>query len=226
MKRNFFDIKYMEDTMESVSNGLWTYYFVKRKQLTLIRSYLDKFFKTMNKTENIKINKINSVYDGDTFRGQVNAYPKWFGEDVGFRIYGIDTPEKSWRAKSANEALLGEVARNFTYKLITDAKHVEFDVIKWDKYGGRIDATVRADGVDVAQALLEKGLAKEYDGGKKPSWEDIEFKVVQMRSNKEEDMTERVYKKYPNCTIVLTGNVCWGETANHKYYQNFQIYLP
>lgn len=124
----------------------------------------------MNKTENIKINRIISVYDGDTFRGQVNAYPKWFGENVGFRIYGIDTPEKGWRAKCEKERLLGDKAQKLSEQLLINGKHIEFDVVKWDKYGGRILANVRVDGVDIAELLLEKGLAVKYDGGKKPKW--------------------------------------------------------
>jgi endonuclease YncB( thermonuclease family) len=124
----------------------------------------------MNKTENIKINEVLSVYDGDTFRGRVNAYPKWFGENVGFRLYGIDCPDRFWRAKCPREAELAEEAREFTLDLLTNAKHVEFDIVKWDKYGGRIDAIVRADGVDIATALKEAKLAVEYDGGKRPSW--------------------------------------------------------
>lgn len=124
----------------------------------------------MNKTENVKINNIISVYDGDTFRGEVKAYPKWFGANVGFRLHGIDTPELGWRAKCPREAELAEQAKFLTDSMLTNAKHVEFDIIKWDKYGGRILANVRADGEDIAERLLEEGLAVKYDGGKKPSW--------------------------------------------------------
>lgn len=124
----------------------------------------------MNKTENIKINKVLSVYDGDTFRGKVNAYPKWFGENVGFRIFGIDTPEKGWRAKCEEERKKAEEAFELTKKLLMEAKDIRFDVVKWDKYGGRIDAVVRADGQDIAQALFDAGLAISYDGGTKQSW--------------------------------------------------------
>lgn len=48
----------------------------------------------MNKTENVKLNKIDSVYDADIFRGTINGIPDWLGDNVPFRIYGIDTPEK------------------------------------------------------------------------------------------------------------------------------------
>jgi endonuclease YncB( thermonuclease family) len=124
----------------------------------------------MNKTKNIKINKIISVYDGDTFRGQVNAYPKWFGQNVGFRLYGIDTPEISWRAKCPAEAELAEIAKTFVSDYLLNAKSVEFDIVKWDKYGGRIDAIVRVDDIDLAELLIEAKLAVKYDGGKRPNW--------------------------------------------------------
>ena len=124
----------------------------------------------MNKTENIKINKINSVYDGDTFRGKVEALPDWVGDNMAFRIHGIDTPEYGWRAKCKAEKELGQKAKEFTFKMLTEAKHVYIDIIDFDKYGGRYLVDVRCDALDLATELIVAGLAREYDGGKKEGW--------------------------------------------------------
>ena len=125
----------------------------------------------MNKTEDIKLNEVLSVYDGDTFRGRVNAWPPFFGENMGFRLYGVDTPERGWRAKSDLEREHAEKAREFTRKMLTEAKKVVFDVIKYDRNGGRIVAKARCDGKDISEALIENKLAVEYYGkGPKVNW--------------------------------------------------------
>ena len=36
--------------------------------------------------------------------------------------------------------------------------------------GGRVDATVIADGADVGKVLIEEGLARPYSGGKRRGW--------------------------------------------------------
>ena len=112
--------------------------------------------------------KIDRVIDGDTIAVQVDGMPADLKLKV--RAYGIDTPEKGGRAKCEQEALLGIEATNATKELITSAKKVGFTNVKWDKFGGRVDAKVIIDGVDLAETLIAKGLAKPYFGEKKTSW--------------------------------------------------------
>jgi endonuclease YncB( thermonuclease family) len=43
---------------------------------------------------NITVEKIVSVYDGDTFRVNIKDWPAIIGDNISITIYGIDTPEK------------------------------------------------------------------------------------------------------------------------------------
>lgn len=124
----------------------------------------------MQKVSNIKLNKINSVYDADTFRAKVNGLPDWIGDNMAFRIHGIDTPERGWRAKCEDEKTLEEVSRRFILEWIERGKRFEVDILDFDKYGGRYLVNFRIDGEDVASKLIEMNFAKPYDGGKKESW--------------------------------------------------------
>ena len=42
---------------------------------------------------NITVDKIVSVYDGDTFRCNIKGWPKIAGENIAVRVKSIDTPE-------------------------------------------------------------------------------------------------------------------------------------
>ena len=86
------------------------------------------------------------------------------------RIYGIDTPEKSWRASCTQENDLGERATVFTYTAITTAKSATATIREWDKYGGRVLGDITIDGVSLRQQLINNNLAREYYGTKKQSW--------------------------------------------------------
>jgi endonuclease YncB( thermonuclease family) len=86
-------------------------------------------------------------------------------------INGIDTPEKGSRAKCKKENELAMQATKFTTDLVGN-KELLLTPIKWDKYGGRLIANVKVGGVDIAQELLKKGLARVYSGDKKKSWCD------------------------------------------------------
>ena len=112
------------------------------------------------------------ITDGDTIKLDVSKESpliKKLGLSV--RIKGIDTPEKGSKAKCDKENALGQQATKFTTDLVGN-KELLLSDIKWDKYGGRIVANVKVGGVDIAQELLKKGLARVYNGEKKKSWCD------------------------------------------------------
>ncbi len=46
-----------------------------------------------NQPESYKIEKIISVYDGDTFRADIRGLPDIIGKNIAIRILEIDTPE-------------------------------------------------------------------------------------------------------------------------------------
>jgi len=115
----------------------------------------------------VKISKIVRVYDGDTFTVDIDKWPRIVGSNISVRISGIDTPEKNdQRAKLRRLSLEAKAIVELTLK---NATIVELRNINRDKYF-RINADVFADDVNVGQMLLNKGLAKPYDGGKKSIW--------------------------------------------------------
>ena len=112
------------------------------------------------------------ITDGDTIKLDVSKESpliKKLGLSV--RIKGIDTPEKGSKAKCDKENALGQQATKFTTELVGN-KELLLSEVKNDKYGGRIVANVKVGGVDIAQELLKKGLARVYNGEKKKSWCD------------------------------------------------------
>lgn len=110
------------------------------------------------------------ITDGDTIKLDVSKESpliKKLGLSV--RIKGIDTPEKAPRAKCNKENALGQQATKFTTDLVGN-KELLLSQVENDHYGGRIVANVKVEGVDIAQELLKKGLARVYNGEKKKSW--------------------------------------------------------
>lgn len=123
----------------------------------------------MNKTEGLLLNRIDSVYDADTFRATVNGWPKWL-ENCPFRLHGVDTPEIGWRAKSPRESDLANKAREYVVNTLREAKKITVDIKGRGKYF-RVLVVVYVDGVDLNQSLINLGFAVNYDGGVKPTWE-------------------------------------------------------
>lgn len=104
------------------------------------------------------------VYDGDTLFVDITHWPAFLGEDFGIRINGIDTPEM--RGKSDREKQLARQAKHLVQDMLQSASVIRLENVKWGKYS-RLVADVYADGVSVADRLIEKGLAVPYDGGTK-----------------------------------------------------------
>ncbi len=114
------------------------------------------------------VTQLERVYDGDTFYCHIKGHHPIGNKPVGIRVRGIDTPEmkdpdpkikkKSQQAKDLATAELKNARTIHLYNVNLD-----------DKYG-RVLATVFCDRRDLAKILLEKRLAKKYDGGKKEEW--------------------------------------------------------
>lgn len=101
-------------------------------------------------------------YDGDTCYISVPYFPVVELQNMSVRIKGIDSPEI--RGTCQSEKDLAVKARDRLIEIITSSMFVEFTDIEWDKYGGRIAATVLVDGDNVGQFLINEGLARQYDG--------------------------------------------------------------
>ena len=112
---------------------------------------------------------IRGIADGDTLRTSLKLPCPLCAASV--RIRGIDTPETGYLAKCPAERAKGLEARAFLLKLIEGKDTMMAKNVKWDKYGGRIDAIVEISGQDVGKLMIEKGFAKPYTGvGPKPNW--------------------------------------------------------
>jgi len=106
------------------------------------------------------------VVDGDTFEARAAI---WLGQsiEVRVRIAGVDAPEL--HARCDDERTRAEAARDWLIHRIEGAE-VRLSQVRYDKYGGRVDATVRDSGGDVGAALIAAGLARPYRGGHRGDW--------------------------------------------------------
>lgn len=112
----------------------------------------------------IKDFDIIEVRDGDTFIISINNIPKVFGEKIAVRIRGIDTPEKNDKREHIKK--IAYKAKEELEILLKNYKKIELYNLGRDKYF-RLLASVKVDDIDIAQYLISKGLAKQYNGGKK-----------------------------------------------------------
>ena len=115
----------------------------------------------------VTISKVISVYDGDTFRVNIDSLPPIVGKNIAIRVNGVDTPEI--RGKCQYEKNLALEARDFVRGKLANAKEIKLTNLQRGKYF-RVVANVLVDGVSLEQELLDNKLAYRYDGGKKLSW--------------------------------------------------------
>lgn len=112
--------------------------------------------------------KYVSVYDGDTIFVNICNWPEIIGKRIGIRINGIDTPERN--AKNPKIKILAAEARMFVVQTLNDADKIELRNMNRGKYF-RIVADVFVNGQNLSDMLVDKKLAKRYDGKeKRPKW--------------------------------------------------------
>ena len=115
----------------------------------------------------VTVSKVISVYDGDTFRVNIDSLPPIVGKNIAIRVNGVDTPEI--RGKCEYEKNLALKARDFVRGKLSNAKEIKLTNLQRGKYF-RVVANVLVDGVSLEQELLDNKLAYKYSGGKKLSW--------------------------------------------------------
>ena len=125
------------------------------------------FSQNLDDGDSYIVSRIISVYDGDTFRVDIDALPEIVGKNIAIRILGIDTPEI--QGKCEQEKLLAIKARDLARDYLNNAKSIHLKNLSRGKYF-RLLADVFVDDFNLADALLEKGLAVKYSGKKKSSW--------------------------------------------------------
>ena len=115
----------------------------------------------------VTVSKVISVYDGDTFRVNIDSLPPLVGKNIPIRLKGVDTPEI--QGKCQYERDLALKARDFVRSKLANAKEIRLQELQRGKYF-RIVADVIVDGMSLEKELLENELAYKYSGGKKSSW--------------------------------------------------------
>jgi endonuclease YncB( thermonuclease family) len=113
---------------------------------------------------------ITRVIDGDTVAFQAPFLPQPLKKELSIRVYGVDTPEKGFRAKCPKENELGQAATAFTKNKIQQSQKRQIALMDWDKYGGRVLGDVLLDGQSLRMMLIQNGFAREYYGEAKQSW--------------------------------------------------------
>jgi len=114
--------------------------------------------------------KIIRAIDGDTI---VIAAPYLLAPlkpELGVRISGVDTPEKSFRAKCESEKVRGEQASVFVKDVIAGTKKHQVVLYDWDKFGGRVLGDILLDGMSLRDLLIKNSFARAYFGDAKQSW--------------------------------------------------------
>ena len=146
------------------------------------------------------VTKINSVYDGDTFRCNIEGYHPVVGKNMPVRIKGIDTPELRDKRKDVKD--LAYKAKDFTTKKLQTAKVVRLKNIERGKYF-RILADVEVDGKNLGEMLLDNELANPYQGRDKTIWDTIKKKtpgfenaIVYQGKKRHPKWFDRMYEKF------------------------------
>lgn len=107
---------------------------------------------------------VASVYDGDTFKINLNCSVAVYCEKVPVRVLGVDTPEI--KGKTAKEKRLAQKAKAFTKNFLAQSP-VSLSDCGRDKYFRLLCNVTNGQGQNLAQELIKRDLGYEYWGGKK-----------------------------------------------------------
>ena len=114
--------------------------------------------------------QIVRVNDGDTVVIAAPFLPQPLKPELAVRIYGVDTPEKGFRAQCPSEDARGKAATEFTKNAVAKSTKRQVTLYGWDKFGGRVLGDIVLDGQSLRTALIQNGFAREYYGEAKQSW--------------------------------------------------------
>lgn len=113
--------------------------------------------------------EVIKVKDGDTILLDVALWPG-LTKRISLRLNGINTPEKRGKGVTACEKAAAQKATEFTQHFLKDTKFVFVSGVKLGKYARRALGDIAKGKQDLGKALLEAGLARKYDGGKREAW--------------------------------------------------------
>jgi len=110
------------------------------------------------------------VNDGDTVVIAAPFLPPPLKQELAVRVYGVDTPEKGFRAQCPSEDQRGQNASKFTTAAVAKSTKRQVVLYSWDKFGGRVLGDIILDGQSLRAMLIQNGFAREYFGEAKQSW--------------------------------------------------------
>jgi endonuclease YncB( thermonuclease family) len=114
--------------------------------------------------------QIVRINDGDTVVISAPFLPAPLKPELAVRIFGVDTPEKGFRAQCPQEDARGKAATEFTKSAVSSSQKRQVVLYNWDKFGGRVLGDIILDGRSLRQGLIANGFAREYYGEAKTSW--------------------------------------------------------
>lgn len=104
-----------------------------------------------------------SIYDGDTFKVNLQCAEAVLCHNVPVRVNGIDTPEL--KTKNPCEKEKAQQAQAFTTSFL-EGHSIDLRNCTRDKYF-RLLCDVYSEGRSLADELIKRGLAYPYNGGTK-----------------------------------------------------------
>ncbi|MCQ2410422.1 MAG: thermonuclease family protein [Elusimicrobiaceae bacterium] len=107
---------------------------------------------------------VASVYDGDTFKINLNCSLAVYCEKVPVRVRGVDTPEI--KGKTQREKKLAQQAKAFT-KDFLDKRPITLSDCGRDKYFRLLCDVTNGEGKDLARELIRRDYGYSYQGGTK-----------------------------------------------------------
>ena len=114
--------------------------------------------------------QIVRVNDGDTVVIAAPFLPAPLKPELAVRVFGVDTPEKGFRAQCPSEDARGQAATEFTKKAVSASSQRQVVLYGWDKFGGRVLGDIILNGQSLRTMLIKNGFAREYFGEAKQSW--------------------------------------------------------
>lgn len=107
---------------------------------------------------------IASVYDGDTFKINLNCSLAIYCEKVPVRVLGVDCPEI--KGKTEKEKRLAQQAKAFTKDFLENGP-ISLSNCGRDKYFRLLCDVTNAQGQNLASELIKRDLGYKYYGGTK-----------------------------------------------------------
>ncbi|CZF86829.1 thermonuclease family protein [Grimontia marina] len=103
--------------------------------------------------------RVVSVYDGDTFRVDIESWPRFLGKDLPIRVKGVDTPEM--KGKCLLERKKAREAKEYTTYFLKSSKTVTLSNLERGKFF-RVLADVEVAGRNLSRELIERELGVPY----------------------------------------------------------------